>query len=123
MWALSPMLVLSKGSPKFALSRLTYHYPRVDLVQNWAKLTLCKGGFGPKFSKVGTIGGGFGPTFGEVDTIGGGFGPKFGKVVTIGGGFGPKFGKVGTIVAKIRPSGHYRGWKWSKGGFGHTIEG
>ena len=31
MWALSPMLVLSKRSPKLALSRRTYHYPRVDL--------------------------------------------------------------------------------------------
>ena len=63
----------------------------MDQGQNWARhalsymLALSKGGFGPKFGKVGTIGGGFGPKLGKVDTIGGGFGPKFGKVGTIRG--------------------------------------
>ncbi len=72
------MLVLSKGSPKLSLSRLTYHYPRVDLDQTLVKLTRSKGGFGTKFGKVGTIGGGFGPKLGKVDTIGGGFEPTLG---------------------------------------------
>ena len=31
---------------------------------------------------------------------------------------GSKFDKVGTIGAQIGPSGHYRGWILSKGGFG-----
>ena len=32
-------------------------------------------------------------------------------------GFDPKLGKVGTVGIKIGPSGQYRGWLWSKGGF------
>ena len=42
-----------------------------------------------------------------------GFGPKLSKVGTIGCGFGPTLSKVGTIAAKIGPtieqSGHQRG--------------
>ena len=40
------------------------------------------------------------------------------KVGTVGAKFGPKFNTVGIIGAQIGPSGHYRGWIWSKGGFG-----
>ena len=49
--------------------------------------------------------------------------PKLSKVGIIVAKFGLKLSKVGIIGAQIGPSGHYRGWMWSKGGFGHTIEG
>ena len=51
----------------------------------------------------------------------GGFGPKFSKVGTIEAKLGPNLCNVGIIGAQIGPSGHYRGWMWSKGGFGHPI--
>ena len=33
----------------------SWHYPKVDLVQIWAKLALSGGGSGPKFGRAGTI--------------------------------------------------------------------
>ena len=34
----------------------------------------------------------------------------------------PKLSKVGTIGAHFGPSGHYRGYIWSKGGFGLVLD-
>ena len=100
-------------SPRLALSRRTFHYPRVDLEKKGtnvgtivevgtisAYLSLSEGGCGPKLSKVGTIGCGFGPTLS--------------KVGTIAAKIGPKLSKVGTIGAKIEQSGHYRDQIWTK---------
>ena len=67
------------------------------------------------------IGAKLGSMLSNVGTIGGGFGPKMSKVGIIGSGFGSKLSKMATIGAQIGPSGHYRGWKSSKGGFGSKM--
>ena len=113
------MLALSKGSPELALSRSTWHYPRVDLDQHRAKLAISKGGFGPNFGKVGTIQGWIWAKIGQgghyrtcwhyprVD-----LGQIWAKLALSKGGFGSKLGKVGTIQGwiwpKIGQGGHYR---------------
>ena len=61
------------------------------------------------------------PTLKNVGTIGCGFGPTLSKVGTLAANIKAKLSKVGTIGAQFGPSGHYRGYMWSKGGFGHTI--
>ena len=91
-------------SPRLALSRRTLHYPKVI----WTKVGINVG----TIVEVGTISA-------YLSLSEGGFGPKLSKVGTIGSGFGLK---VSTIGAQIGPSGHYEGYIWSKGGFGHTIE-
>ena len=69
MQALSPMLTLSKGSPELTLSRSTWQYPKVDLVQNWAKLALSEGGFKSELSKLTISKGGSGQKLGKAGTI------------------------------------------------------
>ena len=95
-------------SSKSALSRRTVHYPRVGFGQTLAKLTLC--------------GGGIGPIWATWAVSGVKLGQNGAKRALLGVDFGSTLCKVGIIWANIGPSGHYRGWMWSKGGFGHTIE-
>ena len=84
-------------SSKLALSRLTFHYTKMDLGTQ-----LCK-----------------------VDILQSGIGPILAKVCLIEGGFGPKLSKVGTALSGVdlvqnlakwtlsgsqtEQSGHYRG--------------
>ena len=87
-------------SSKLALSRRTFHYPKVDV--------------GPKLKNVGTIGCGFGPTSIKVGTIATTIKAKLSKVGTIG----PKIEQSGhyrdQLLTTIQQSGHYRDQLWTK---------
>ena len=124
-------------SSKLALSRLTFHYQNKDLDQhlqswrsakwNWFNFEQCgpyRKWIGPEIekswhyrkwilNKFWQSGHYRAPNLNEEGDVGAKFGRKLNKAGTVGTKFG-----VGTIGTQIGPSGLYRGWIWSKGGFG-----
>ena len=90
------MLALSKGSPELALSRSTWHYPRVDLDQHRAKLAISKWIWSKFWQSW---------HYPRVD-----LGQNWARralsymLALSKGGFGPNLGQVGTI----------QGWIWVK---------
>ena len=150
MWARSPKLALSRRTlhyPRVDLDkhwndcghdRPSWHYLGLPFtIQKWIWTNICKvdilqNGIGPILGNVGYIRSGFWTKIAQsghyrmwiwtkIGQSGDYRALKLSKVGTIVAKFGPKLSKVGIIGAQIGPSGHYRGWMWSKGEFGHPI--
>ena len=147
MWARSPKSALSRRTlhyPRVDLDkhwnecghdRPSWHYLGLPFtVQKWIWTKICK---------VDILQSGIGPILGNVGLIGSGFGPKLSKwarstvdlyqhltkCTLSGAKIEQSWHYRSQIWSKIEQSGHYRDpnrtkWAmWSKGGFGHTIQG
>ena len=105
-------------SPKLALSRSTFHYPRADLDKNckddimqgwnWSK-------FGQREHYRGWIWGkivGYVANWAKLASSKDGIGPNSAKLALSEGESGPKSGKAGTIVHVDT----IQGWTWAQSG-------